>query len=102
MTEDMFHEGMAAKVLGTKNLHEATAHLPLDLFATISSVAVLCLCDVMRQVNRSTKPAHQAPCPRGTMMPAACFSGMLGAVLRERVVRALKASTTAGEKSPTA
>ena len=37
MTAEMFHEGMAAKVLGTKNLHEATASLPLDFFAMISS-----------------------------------------------------------------
>ncbi|KAF7868684.1 hypothetical protein EAF04_005214 [Stromatinia cepivora] len=37
MTAEMFHKGMAAKVLGTKNLHEATASLPLDFFAMISS-----------------------------------------------------------------
>lgn len=37
MTAEMFHEGMAAKVLGTKNLHEATASLPLDFFSMISS-----------------------------------------------------------------
>ncbi len=33
----MFHEGMAAKVLGTKNLHEATKSLDLDFFSMISS-----------------------------------------------------------------
>lgn len=37
MTAEMFHEGMAAKALGTKNLHEATASLPLDFFAMVSS-----------------------------------------------------------------
>ncbi|KAF2194383.1 hypothetical protein K469DRAFT_744342 [Zopfia rhizophila CBS 207.26] len=37
MTAEVFHEGMAAKVLGTKNLHEATASLTLDFFAMVSS-----------------------------------------------------------------
>ncbi|KAJ4296346.1 hypothetical protein N0V90_006391 [Kalmusia sp. IMI 367209] len=37
MTAEKFHEGMAAKVLGTRNLHEATASLPLDFFSMISS-----------------------------------------------------------------
>lgn len=37
MTAEMFHRGMAAKVLGTRNLHEATASLPLDFFTMISS-----------------------------------------------------------------
>ncbi|OCK76857.1 ketoacyl-synt-domain-containing protein [Lepidopterella palustris CBS 459.81] len=37
MTEEKFHEGMAAKVLGTRNLHEATASMPLDFFSMISS-----------------------------------------------------------------
>lgn len=37
MTEEMFQEGMAAKVFGTKHLHEATANLPLDFFVMASS-----------------------------------------------------------------
>ena len=37
MTAEMFHEGMAAKVLGAKNLHEATASLSLDFFSMVSS-----------------------------------------------------------------
>ncbi|KAI1132296.1 polyketide synthase [Nemania abortiva] len=41
MTEDMFHKGMAAKVLGTKNLHEATAQLPLDFFVMTSSLGTV-------------------------------------------------------------
>lgn len=41
MTEDMFHEGMAAKVLGTKNLHEATANLTLDFFVMASSLGTV-------------------------------------------------------------
>ncbi|CAI6332919.1 unnamed protein product [Periconia digitata] len=34
---EKFHEGMAAKVLGTRYLHEATASLPLDFFSMVSS-----------------------------------------------------------------
>ncbi|KAL8791268.1 MAG: hypothetical protein Q9213_000225 [Squamulea squamosa] len=41
MTAEMFHEGMAAKVLGTKNLHEATVSLPLDFFTMISSFGTI-------------------------------------------------------------
>ena len=37
MTAEVFHKGMAAKVLGVKNLHEATASLPLEFFTMISS-----------------------------------------------------------------
>ena len=37
MTAEMFHKGMAAKVLGAKNLHEATASMPLDFFSMVSS-----------------------------------------------------------------
>lgn len=37
MTAEMFHKGMAANVLGVKNLHEATAPLSLDFFTMISS-----------------------------------------------------------------
>ena len=37
MTAEMFHKGMSAKVVGTKNLHEATASLPLEFFTMISS-----------------------------------------------------------------
>ncbi|KAI0595293.1 polyketide synthase [Biscogniauxia sp. FL1348] len=37
MTQEKFHQGMAAKVLGTKYLHEATASLPLDFFVMTSS-----------------------------------------------------------------
>ncbi|KAJ3579803.1 hypothetical protein NPX13_g762 [Xylaria arbuscula] len=41
MTEEKFHQGMAAKVLGTKNLHEATAALPLDFFVMTSSLGTV-------------------------------------------------------------
>ena len=41
MTAEMFHKGMAAKVLGAKNLHEATASLPLDFFTMISSLGTV-------------------------------------------------------------
>lgn len=37
MTEEKFYQGMAAKVFGSKNLHEATASLPLDFFVMTSS-----------------------------------------------------------------
>lgn len=37
MTKDHFHEGMAAKVFGNQNLHEATASLALDFFVMIST-----------------------------------------------------------------
>jgi acyl carrier protein len=37
MTADMFHGGMAAKVIGSRNLHEATLSMPLDFFAMVSS-----------------------------------------------------------------
>lgn len=37
MTSEKFHEGMAAKVLGTRNLHDATASMSLDFFSMISS-----------------------------------------------------------------
>jgi acyl transferase domain-containing protein/NADPH:quinone reductase-like Zn-dependent oxidoreductase/SAM-dependent methyltransferase/acyl carrier protein len=41
LTAEMFHEGMAAKVLGTKNLHEATLSLPLDFFAMVSTTGTI-------------------------------------------------------------
>lgn len=41
VTEEKFHEGMAAKVFGTKHLHEATANLPLDFFAMTSSLGTV-------------------------------------------------------------
>ncbi|KAF4617041.1 hypothetical protein G7Y89_g15108 [Cudoniella acicularis] len=41
MPIEKWHEGMAAKVLGTKNLHEATASLPLDFFVMTSSLATV-------------------------------------------------------------
>ncbi|KAJ5685228.1 hypothetical protein N7536_007847 [Penicillium majusculum] len=41
MTADMFYQGMAAKVFGTKNLHEATANLPLDFFTMTSSLGTI-------------------------------------------------------------
>ena len=41
MTAEMFHKGMAAKVLGVKNLHEATAPLPLEFFTMISSFGTI-------------------------------------------------------------
>ena len=37
MTEEQFRKGMAAKVWGTKHLHEATASLPLDFFVIVGS-----------------------------------------------------------------
>ncbi|KAA8567414.1 hypothetical protein EYC84_010432 [Monilinia fructicola] len=37
MTAEMFHEGLAAKVVGTRNLHEATTSLSLDFFTMTSS-----------------------------------------------------------------
>ena len=37
MTAEMFHKGMAAKVVGIRNLHEATASLSLEFFTMISS-----------------------------------------------------------------
>jgi NAD(P)-dependent dehydrogenase (short-subunit alcohol dehydrogenase family) len=37
MTAEKFHQGMAAKVQGTKNLHDATTSLTLDFFAMVSS-----------------------------------------------------------------
>ncbi|KAI1854205.1 hypothetical protein JX266_001346 [Neoarthrinium moseri] len=37
MTAEQFHAGMAAKVIGNKHLHEATASLPLDFFVMIST-----------------------------------------------------------------
>lgn len=41
MTAEKFHEGMAAKVFGTKHLHEATALLPLDFFVMTSSLGTV-------------------------------------------------------------
>jgi acyl transferase domain-containing protein/NADPH:quinone reductase-like Zn-dependent oxidoreductase/NADP-dependent 3-hydroxy acid dehydrogenase YdfG/acyl carrier protein len=41
MTEEKFHKGMAAKVFGTKHLHEATANLPLDFFVMTSSLGTV-------------------------------------------------------------
>ncbi|PHH91148.1 hypothetical protein CDD83_1525 [Cordyceps sp. RAO-2017] len=41
MTEDKFHQGIAAKVLGTRNLDEATASLPLDFFVMTSSLGTV-------------------------------------------------------------
>ena len=41
MTAGMFHKGMAAKVVGTKNLHEATASSPLEFFTMISSLGTV-------------------------------------------------------------
>lgn len=41
MTEQKFREGMAAKVFGTKNLHEATADLALDFFTMTSSLGTV-------------------------------------------------------------
>jgi hypothetical protein len=38
---DMFHEVMAAKVLGTKTLHEATLSLPLEFFAMVSTTGTI-------------------------------------------------------------
>ncbi|MCJ1431695.1 hypothetical protein MMC27_001050 [Xylographa pallens] len=35
---ERWHESLAAKVLGTKNLHEATASLPLDFFVMTTSL----------------------------------------------------------------
>jgi NADPH:quinone reductase-like Zn-dependent oxidoreductase/acyl carrier protein len=37
MTAEMFHGGMAAKVIGSRNLHEATLSMPLDFFTMVSS-----------------------------------------------------------------
>ena len=37
MTAETFHKGMAAKVVGIRNLHEATASLSLEFFTMISS-----------------------------------------------------------------
>ncbi|KAJ8115851.1 hypothetical protein ONZ43_g4571 [Nemania bipapillata] len=41
ITEDMLRKGIAAKVLGTKNLHKATANLSLDFFVMTSSLGTL-------------------------------------------------------------
>lgn len=41
MTQEKFYQGMAAKVFGTKHLHEATANLPLDFFAMTSSLGTV-------------------------------------------------------------
>ncbi|KEY70889.1 hypothetical protein S7711_00732 [Stachybotrys chartarum IBT 7711] len=41
VTEKKFHQGIAAKVLGTRNLHEATASLPLDFFVMTSSLGTV-------------------------------------------------------------
>lgn len=41
MTAEKFHQGMAAKVLGTKHLHEATVSLPLDFFVMTSSLGTV-------------------------------------------------------------
>lgn len=41
MTAEKFHQGMAAKVFGTKHLHEATALLPLDFFVMTSSLGTV-------------------------------------------------------------
>lgn len=43
MTVDKFHQGMAAKVSGTKNLHEATVSLDLklDFFVMVSSLGTV-------------------------------------------------------------
>ncbi|KAG6362703.1 hypothetical protein INS49_007796 [Diaporthe citri] len=43
MTAEMFHQGMAAKVLGTRNLHDATVTmgLKLDFFVMTSSLGTM-------------------------------------------------------------
>lgn len=41
MTAEMFHQGMAAKVLGTRNLHDATMGLKLDFFVMTSSLGTM-------------------------------------------------------------
>jgi acyl transferase domain-containing protein/NADPH:quinone reductase-like Zn-dependent oxidoreductase/acyl carrier protein len=41
MTEEKFREGMAAKVFGTKHLHEATSDLTLDFFTMTSSLGTV-------------------------------------------------------------
>lgn len=43
MTADMFHQGMAAKVLGTRNLHDSTVKLALELdfFVMTSSLGTM-------------------------------------------------------------
>lgn len=41
ITQEMFHKGIAAKVVGNKNLHEATASLPLDFFVMTSSLGTV-------------------------------------------------------------
>jgi NADPH:quinone reductase-like Zn-dependent oxidoreductase len=41
MTLDKWNEGMAAKISGTKNLHEATLSLPLDFFVMTSSIGTI-------------------------------------------------------------
>jgi hypothetical protein len=38
---EQWHKSLAAKVVGTKNLHEATASLPLEFFVMTTSVELV-------------------------------------------------------------